>query len=130
MLFLTPDFDQKSLPTTIYEKIHEVKRIVLKATFSYDMVENYYSIPAWLVDFDKVECVDFENADLDNLGLLNVCPIKHFIFHNVKFENKNKIASAMSKFNNLIDISCDPDFSLHFENTLGELNINVLPILD
>lgn len=130
MLFLTPDFDQRNLPSIIKEKIYEVKKIVLKATFSDDVIKkkNYYSIPDWLINFYKVECIDFENADLDNLALLSECPIKYFIFHNVKFDNKEKIASTMRQFKELIDVSCDPPFFLHFENILRELNINILPI--
>lgn len=132
MLFVTPDFDEKKLPPVVNEKIHEVKKIVLKSTFSDEMLnrQKYYSIPKWLISFNKVEYIDLEDADLDDLELLKECPIKHFVFRNVKFDNLEKVASALRLFKNLVDISCNPSFSSYFKNAFRELNINILSVSD
>jgi hypothetical protein len=126
LLFVTPEFDERDLPTALSEKIYDVKKIILKTTFSDEIIrKQYYNIPNWLIKFNKVECIDFEDANLDKLAILNECPIEHFTFNNVKFDDKEKISSAILQFNNLKSISCDLLLFVHLKDLFQELNINV-----
>lgn len=46
-LFITPGFDERTLPASINEKLYEVKKNVLKSSFSDEITQGkkYYSIP-------------------------------------------------------------------------------------
>lgn len=126
MLFSTPEFEEK-MPISVKEKIHYVRKIILKATFSDETLKDRkpYDIPNWLIDFNMVECIDFDGVNLENLSVLSNLSIDHLIFRNVKFDNKEEIMSAFRLFKNLSNIECDKDFYSYFGNDLREINLNI-----
>ncbi|WP_293312928.1 hypothetical protein [Pedobacter sp. UBA5917] len=126
-LFSTPDFDSVQIPDILQEKIYQVRKIILKKTFSDEALKEgiFFDIPNWLIGFDALECIDFDGVNLDHLSILKNLSIKHLILHNTSFSSKEKIKATFSSFKKLTKIDCDQSFYAHFGNDLKTLNLNI-----
>lgn len=116
------------MPDYIKESINEAKTVIFKFKFSGELEGGYYRIPLWLTDFDKMETLSLENAELESLDIIKTLSIKQFIFNNVKLENEENVISILKQFNELQQIDCEEPLYLRFKKAFigKELKINLI----
>lgn len=129
-LFITPEFTNENLPTALRTNIYAVKELIMKPTFSVGSPKEIKtcSIPKWLSNFKKVECLRFENVTLDNLNYLRDLPVQHLIIEKITIENTKEFIINIKQFKHLKEISYDQSLSEDVRNSIKRLNLRLTPI--
>jgi len=125
-LCTTPEFTLTLLPSDIAESVHEVKKILLQATFSADAkLKKNYPIPEWLRDFKKVEHLKLANADLDNLCEITDLPLQHLIFEDVRVNDADNLIAAIKQFKQLNYVVYSKSFPAYVVDAISKLNLGI-----
>ncbi|MBB6130279.1 hypothetical protein [Mucilaginibacter lappiensis] len=132
ILFTTPEFNEEELPLNIGKQIYEIKKLALQSTFSADISKEvkYCAIPRWLSDFKMVEELRFGYVEIDDLHSLKDLPIQNLILKNIRYNDSQRVVSAIKQFKHLKEVSYDQSLDADLKQAIEELNLKLTLLAD
>jgi hypothetical protein len=130
-MFATPVFRAKFLPIDIRESIYGIKNLIFKPSFFVGKKHTPMKpceISSWVTDFKKIECLQLENVNLDDLISLKDLPIEQLSLKSVIYTNDQQIIRSIKHFKCLKEIFYDYSLTNNLKHELEKLHVKMTMI--
>jgi hypothetical protein len=126
MMFATPEFTEKLLPTHIQESIYGIKDLTFKPSFFVGKKHTPIKpceISPWIASFKYIEYLQLENVNIDNLILLKELPVEHLNLKAVIYTNDTEVLFAIKQFKSLKEVSFDHSITDDLRHRIAALHL-------
>lgn len=131
MLLTTINFNRDNLPEHLKKELHLIRQLHVSVNLSYrfNNRQEYFSLPKWVGEFDKLEFLGLSNFRISDLSFLTTKSIKVLQLTNVEIDEVDNTIVDILSFNSLeliiYDSSCNK-----LINNLGKFDHKILKFQD